>query len=300
MKRVREIIVIDDDDGVICDDLASFLSLGDALFVDAFFMDAIAHLVLHPEADDHVRPIAAGLCATNRRFYRLYHEAHRTRVYPHLDRRFATFEQDYDAWDPKLEKDQPGQTCVFTPLAFGNRRSDPRARISRLSVLHWLANHRYAGQTMGKRLEAIDDRLRVRVEHNWAVGGDMFDMAIETNVLGKSWKQHVEPTLACALVASGRWSHDDSVSLLAQSYMNALVFNATEDPVRQKEYVLVWIFYAMMTGLHPGPNGLSNMHDWHRLAAHWVGGLKMEGRYCHNWETYKRPEYPIVFKGLCD
>jgi hypothetical protein len=224
-------------------------------FVFAFVVNGLAHLAFVPEEDDYARPTLARIACTSKFFYRAYQKAHATIIFPELDKRFRAFAEAYEAWkptpNPRLDPSESEKLYYFEPLQFKRHSSDlsdqglygPKSRpvVAKLSVLHWLAKHRYPRPMNTTSRENIDTALRSYYWISW------FQSAInrdpEWNILGRPWHAHDLPTLACAAIAHSHRCVDGA--------MNALMWAYIDDSSREKqrEFITVWIFFAMTASL---------------------------------------------------
>lgn len=220
-------------------------------FVRAFFAQALAHLALAPGRYDYSSPTIAHVALVSRFFARAYREAHTLFVFPELDRRFEAFAARYDAWVPvddpiEAKARYEKHAYAFTPLQFADGTLDSRPRVAQLSMLHWLAWHRYPRPMDGATKTALGDSLKLTSWNSW-LQTRVLKRDPPANVLGRPWPEHDIPTLACAASARSHRCVQHALEALLLAYVGWGEF--AEQLKRQREFMLIWIFFGMMASL---------------------------------------------------
>jgi hypothetical protein len=235
-------------------------------FVRAFFAQALAHLALAPDPGEYARPTLVGIAGTSRFFYRAYHEAHTQIVFPELDRRFAAFAKAYEEWVPrKGEKDRYNREVYpFEPLRFRGTKENTQPVVAKLSMLHWLALHRYRAPMSAKSRANIDTALSAYTWISWFQNGTKTDP--EWNILARPWHEHDLPTLACAAIAHSHRCVEGAFEALMWAYID------DTSRERQREFITIWTFFGMMASLW---NEHCTMHEfWYG----WTSDIVMEDK----------------------
>lgn len=265
-------------------------------FVFAFVVNGLAHLAFVPDKNDHARPILANIARTSKFFYRAYEQAHATIIFPELDRRFRAFAEAYEAWKPvsipHLSPFVSTKMYYFEPLQFKRRPDilDPYGStslpvVAKLSVLHWLARHRYPRHMSARCRENIDTALQSYGWISWFQ--NVIKRDPEWNILGRPWHTHDVPTLACAAIAHSHRCVDGAVNALMWAYID------DSSRERQREFITVWIFFAMTASLW-NPRCVSHT-QWYGWTSHMVAADKITDRLLLNRTGYDDWENNVVF-----
>jgi hypothetical protein len=269
-------------------------------FVFAFVVHALAHLAFVPEEDDHARPTVACVALVNKFFYRAYQEAHATIVFPELDKRFRAFAEAYEAWKPTPSpRLGSAKFYYFEPLQFKRHSSElgnkglyggkSRPVVAKLSVLHWLAKHRYPRPMSAKSRENVDTALQSYYWISWFQ--DAIHSCPEWNILGRPWHEHDLPTLACAAIAHSHRCVDGAVKAL----MWAFIDDSSRE--RQREFITVWIFFAMTASLW---NRHCVLHsDWYGWTGDMVTADKITDCLLLAGDGYEDWGKTVVFGAVC-
>jgi hypothetical protein len=296
MKRQRESTEKEEEEEVKKHDYAGIFNLlfefagPEDDFVFAFVVHGLAHLAFVPGSDGYERPTLADIARTNRFFYRAYHRAHRTIVFPELDKRFDAFAKAYEAWAPQNIGTKNDPYYFFEPLQFKGTARYSRPVVAQLSVLHWLAQHRYHAPMSPKTRANIDVAVSAYRWISWFQEGIQNDA--DWNVLGRPWHEHDMPTLACAAVAKSHRCVDGAI--------NALMWAYIDDSCRakQREFITVWIFFGMTASLW-------NRHCVvHSFWTGWTNDMVLEDkiwdRLIRNRSSYGSSLNWMYFKGTDD